>query len=63
VAQHLSPVGCEQNASCVQIKNFTSALTDLKDWTQLNNSSGKVILAKVSTYLDGASFASENYII
>ena len=62
VAHHLSPEGCQTNFTCVQIKDFSSAVNDLEDWaaTDERNSSEKIVLTKSSVYLDGASYAS-NY--
>ena len=63
VADHLSPEGCQTNLTCVQIKEFQSAVEDLKDWANSDerNSSEKIVLAKTSVYLDGASYASNSF--
>jgi hypothetical protein len=52
VADHLSPTGCQENRTCVEIRSLSESLQDLKDWAETEvTSQSKIILTQQSTYL------------
>ena len=54
---HLQAPGCDQNKSCVQLGDITTAIGDLSSLASKLDESSRVMISLPSTYLTGASYA------